>query len=40
MILKIVFDVGTGPGRYCIDISRNNVNTLGVDVFIRDDKIS
>ena len=25
-------DVGTGPGRYCIDISNKNIETLGVDV--------
>lgn len=30
--IKNCLDVGTGPGRYCIDISRNNINTFGVDV--------
>ena len=30
--IKSCLDIGTGPGRYCIDISRNDVNTFGVDI--------
>ena len=30
--IKNCLDVGTGPGRYCIDISNKDIETLGVDV--------